>query len=315
MIYAGKISNALESAGPDNKSDPEKSQWQGINQQGTNEKLLNKEFYDWFIGFVEGDGCFYISRGKSIFSIHLHLVDLPLLLEIKSQLNMGTVHIGKKSCLLTIKAKKEVEELIHIFNGKIYLSKRRIQFANWVKNFCAAQKKHFIDTTFNISNNNFKPSLFDNWLAGFIDGEGSFMVSVSKKKIVQRIVISQKDAELEIKHLSNMLNGYTEKWKGHDRLVINFSSSSCIISYLNYHKLYSTKAKSYDKWIEIYNIRKNSSDRVLEVDTSSGSSAAAKQQPPLLRSCTRRNIKYPLDYISIKKKASLINSLRKAVIL
>jgi hypothetical protein len=56
------------------------------------------------------------------------MADLPLLIEIKTQLNMGSIHIGKKSCLLTIKAKKEIESLIYIFNGKIYLTKRKIQF-------------------------------------------------------------------------------------------------------------------------------------------------------------------------------------------
>jgi hypothetical protein len=78
-----------------------------------------------------------------------------------------------------------------------------------------------------------------------------------------------------------LLNGYTEKLKGHDRLVINYLNLSGIISYLNNHKLYSIKAKSYDKWLEIYNIRKN------------------------------RNNLDNIDYIFIKKKASLINSLRK----
>jgi hypothetical protein len=279
LIYAGNISNTLESVGPDVLSDPVKSQGQGIHQQGTNGEIFNKEFLQWFIGFSEGDGCFYISRGKSIFSIHLHIADLPLLIEIKTQLNMGSIHIGKKSCLLTIKAKKEIETLINIFNGKIYLTKREIQFNKWVQNF---ENKY--DLKFNLLPNGFKPGLSDNWIAGFIDAEGSFLVSVSKEKIIQRIVIGQKDAELEFKYLSNLLNGYTEKLKGHDRLVINYLNLSGIISYLNNHKLYSIKAKSYDKWLEIYNIRKN------------------------------RNNLDNIDYIFIKKKASLINSLRKILI-
>jgi hypothetical protein len=81
-----------------------------------------------------------------------------------------------------------------------------------------------------------------------------------------------------------LLNGYTEKLKGHDRLVINYLNLSGIISYLNNHKLYSIKAKSYDKWLEIYNIRKN------------------------------RNNLDNIDYTFIKKKASLINSLRKILL-
>jgi hypothetical protein len=44
LIYAGNISNTLESVGPDVLSDPVKSQGQGIHQQGTNGEIFNKEF-------------------------------------------------------------------------------------------------------------------------------------------------------------------------------------------------------------------------------------------------------------------------------
>jgi hypothetical protein len=55
-------------------------------------------------------------------------VDLPLLVEIKTQLNMGSISIGKKSALFTIKAYEEIKTLINLFNGKIYLCKRKKQF-------------------------------------------------------------------------------------------------------------------------------------------------------------------------------------------
>lgn len=109
----------------------------------------------------------------------------------------------------------------------------------------------------------FVPCLLHNWLAGFIDAEGSFIVTVSKRKtreemiIGQRIVLGQKDAEKEFTFLSNMLDGYTEKLKKDDRLVIHYSNSDKILHYLNHHPLYSVKAKSYSKWLEIHNIRKN----------------------------------------------------------
>lgn len=284
-IYAGNVSNALKSVGPGFISDPEKSLRQGTNQQGTNEKQFNKDFIEWFIGFSEGDGCFYITRGKSIFSIHLHIVDLPLLVEIKTQLNMGTIFIGKKSCLFTIKANQEIKTLINIFNGKIYLCKRKKQFILWANNYDNKYKMGFF-----VKDYTFKPTLEHNWLAGFIDAQGSFIVTVSKRKprqgmiIGQRIVLAEKDVEQEFNYLSNLLDSYAEKLKGHNRLVIHYSNSEKILHYLNNHPLYSVKAKSYSKWLEIYNMRINK--KFLDKD----------------------------DFISIKKKANLINCLRKITI-
>ena len=281
LRYAGKVSNALESVGPENISDPGQFQRQGINQQEINKlnnNLYNKGWIEWFRGFSEGDGSFVISKGKSLFSIHLHYVDLPLLYEIQTQLNMGYVHISKNknSAIYIVKAKKEVENIIKIFNGNIFLRKRQKQFENWVLNFNNKNKLNI-----EIKINQFKPSLIDNWLAGFIDAEGSFLVSVCKKKIIQRFVLGQKNAESEFIYLSELIDGYTEKLKQHDRLVVNYLKLNILIEYLNRHKLYSTKSKSLEKWMEIYNFRCN------------------KEKYELI------------DYGLLKKKASLINQLRK----
>jgi len=86
----------------------------------TNENIVkkyNSEFLVWFIGFTEGDGSFYITGGKSIFSIHLHMSELNLLYEIQSQLNIGVVYFHKKSysAYFMVKAKKDIELLIEIF--------------------------------------------------------------------------------------------------------------------------------------------------------------------------------------------------------
>lgn len=303
LIYAGKVSNALESVGPLflNENDPEKSQRQGINQQEINKSTetpnfsvtsitpgeigggrvlnqlgVNQNFLEWFLGFSEGDGSFInnSSGGKTIFSIHLHIADLPLLYEIQAQLNMGNVDLNKNSAIFIVKAKKDINILIEIFNGNIYLRKRQIQFENWVLNF---NKKNKLNIE--IKSNQFKPSLNDNWLAGFIDAEGSFLVSFRKTKILQRFVLGQKDAELEFLYLSKLIGGYTQKLKQHDRLVVNYLKLYTLIAYLNRHKLYSIKAKSFEKWVEIYNYRKDSN----------------------------LDEKYPL----IKKRAAYINSIRK----
>jgi hypothetical protein len=272
LIYAGKISNALESVGLLINNSPEKFQRQGINQQGINK--LNYSFLKWFIGFSEGDGSFIINKGKSIFSIHLHIIDLSLLYIIKTELNMGNVYINKNSAIFIVKAKQDISILIEIFNGNLFLKKRQEQFKNWVINFNFKNKLNI-----ELLNNNFKPSLNDEWLVGFIDAEGCFMVSISKAKIIQRFVLGQKNAEEEFIFISNLINGYTEKLKGYDRIVINYLKLDILIRYLNEFNLNSVKAESFDKWMEIYNYRKKKSASEI------------------------------IDYNELKKKASLINLL------
>lgn len=95
-----------------------KFQRQGINQQGIN-KLTNKEwidnkipqlnpkFLEWFRGFSEGDGSFFIVQSFSIFSIHLHIADLPLLVEIQTQLNIGKITLNKKSASAIFRVKSD----------------------------------------------------------------------------------------------------------------------------------------------------------------------------------------------------------------
>lgn len=237
----------------------------------------NKNFLEWFIGFSEGDGSFIISKGgKNIFTIHLHNVDLPLLYEIKTQLNMGNVYSYSKSAYFFIKSKDEIKTLIEIFNGNLVLHKRKLQFDKWALNF-----KNKYNLSFNLKSNKINPSLTNSWLAGFIDAEGSFIVSVCNSKIVQRLVLAQKDAELEFLYISKLINGYTEKNKIYDRVVVNYSRLNTIIDYLSSHKLISVKAKSLEKWMEIYRIRKN------------------------------KTVLNENDIKLLKKKASLINSLRK----
>ena len=79
------------------------------------------------------------------------MVDLSLLYEIKTQLN-----------ILEKEKQKQFEIWVSIFNEKY-------------------------KSNIKIIPNKFKPSLNDNWLTGFIDAEaeGSFMVSVTKRKRIQ----------------------------------------------------------------------------------------------------------------------------------
>ena len=215
-----------------NINDSEKSQGHGTNQQEikklTNLNKIDIKFLEWFIGFVEGDGSFVITGGKCVFSIHLHIVDLPLLYLIQNQLNMGNVYFNKNSATFIIKANKDIATIIEIFNGNLFLQKRILQFTRWVDNYNLKNK-----TNIEIKQNQFYPSLSHGWLSGFIDAEGSFFVSISKNRIVQRFALAQKDAKIEFLFLKELLKGNYEIRKDFSRIVINFYALDIIIDYLN----------------------------------------------------------------------------------
>jgi len=56
------------------------------------------------------------------------MVDLPLLYFIQNKLNMGNVYLQKNSATFVVKAKADINKLIEIFNGNIFLFKRKNQF-------------------------------------------------------------------------------------------------------------------------------------------------------------------------------------------
>ena len=97
----------------------------------------------------------------------------------------------------------------------------------------------------------------EGWLSGLIDAEGCFIVTLSKDKIGQRFVLSQKDAKEEMDEISDMIRGYGETGKGEmDRVVVNYSKAEKLMRYLEDNELRSVKGISFRRWKEIYDIRK-----------------------------------------------------------
>ena len=91
--------------------------------------LKNKDFKDWFIGFSESDGSFIINNdGYLEFKITQSSVDAQVLFYIKKSLGFGFVRIQDKSnkthCF-RVRDKEGLFKIISIFNGNLFLSKRK----------------------------------------------------------------------------------------------------------------------------------------------------------------------------------------------
>jgi len=170
-------------------------------------KELNKiQFIQWFVGFAEAEGCFKIKpryrNGKIIsfgfeFEIHLHADDFKLLEYIKERLNLGNVYLNtdRNACNLTVASEKELCEIIRIFdsfplNGVKYLDFQDFKEAfflyfsrkdtisqdliNKLLKIKEGLNKGRVDF---IMPQHHKINITGYWLAGLIDGEGSFSMT------------------------------------------------------------------------------------------------------------------------------------------
>ena len=142
-------------------------------------------FLTWFVGFTEGEGSFIVNnRGDLAFVISQSTSDIRILHFIKETLGFGKVIAqSEMTSRYVTQSKKEIEIIISIFNGNIILPSRQIKLSNFIKGFNNWVNKGNIRLEQVILKNNFiLPTLDNNWLAGFTDGEGCFTCSINNKK-------------------------------------------------------------------------------------------------------------------------------------
>lgn len=88
-----------------------------------------------------------------------------ILNHIKDTLQLGMVKNFGKFSRFIVRDKESIKILIFIFNGNIFLDKRKVQLNKWLE----------IHNINNINNNVF------GWISGLIDAEGCFYYSFQKK--------------------------------------------------------------------------------------------------------------------------------------
>jgi hypothetical protein len=98
----------------------------------------DQKFLEWFVGFSEGDGCFYVApSGRCSFSIAQR--DEPLLQLIQQTLGFGSIYPDRRSPgkfqYRVSSLKKDVFPLIQLFNGNLLLKKTNERFKSWVANY------------------------------------------------------------------------------------------------------------------------------------------------------------------------------------
>ena len=220
--------------------------------------LNDEQFGHYLAGLIDGDGHF---SSKQQLVIVFHSLDISVAYYIKKQLGFGNVRKvkDKNAYLLIVTAKKGLEKVISLINGKIRTENKFNQINNNIlnnKNYIEFRKE--IDLKLNSSKD------FNNhWLAGFSDADASFQIKVlnrnNKFEIRLNFQIDQKSNSilLLIKDFIGGNIGYRKSQDTYYYGSTNFGSAKNVIKYFDYFHLLSSKHIKYLKWRKVYLIIQN----------------------------------------------------------
>jgi hypothetical protein len=253
----------------------------------------NKEdFYQWLIGFTDGDGSFTIScqmskTGKSkwnlFFKISQSSYNLRALYFIKKELGYGSVQVELKTTNadFRIRDRNVINKVIFpIFDKYPLLTSKSFEYMKFKKAYIILtdnklsseekdnllfklkdQKKptNYISPSwekvnYNVRNTNDAKSVISKqWLIGFTEAEGSFyLVKKSPFRLVHAFEITQKLDLIVLKSIAHIL-GISVKSKKTYNTVITTNSRS-ILNIIEYYKnsMKGMKALEYRIWAKSF---------------------------------------------------------------
>ena len=176
------------------------------------EKLvLSRCFIEWFRGFTDAEGCFFITKGKgNVFSfsfvIELHLDDQGTLEYICDSLGLGKVTVNSKYARFIVNTQREVAAINAIFSKYCLNTTKHLNFlaferaySIYIKNNSPEARKEsktIIDkiisemnskrTDFYLSPTHFNITI--NWLLGFVEGDGWFSYDINNRSFTFGII-------------------------------------------------------------------------------------------------------------------------------
>lgn len=222
----------------------------------------SENFLMWLVGFTEGEGSFIVNnRGDLCFVITQGNADIQVLEFIKENLSFGKVIAqSTHTSRYVTQNKREIELLIHLFNGNLILPSKKIRFEKFVKGFNIWVSKGRIRlNTVEFKNSLILPSLNNSWLAGFVDAEGCFTCSIGKDKGFSfNFNISQKwEENLKVlQHLCILFNGGVVSKHTADNVyeyrIGGVQNCKNVFPYFDNYTLYSKKSLSFILWKNIH---------------------------------------------------------------
>lgn len=140
---------------------------------------------NWIVGFVDGDGCFIIhKKGKHQFCVSQNKRSVDVLYALKSFFKCGTVSkAGGDMMQYQVSAKDQLKNIIIPFFNEhsLQTNKRRNDFEKL--------KASLFTHKFEIQSVS-EERLSGDWLAGFIDADGSFTCSFVNNRFTTQLVLA-----------------------------------------------------------------------------------------------------------------------------
>ena len=233
-----------------------------------NKPLPSQHFLEWLVGFTEGDGSWQAhSRGTCSYVVTQSLHDLAVLQYIQSTLGFGFItlqHKGNNTYRYVVQDKVGLLMIAHIFNGNIVLPTRAAIFSKFlVAVNTLLSTGTMVLPTVPLITRQVLPTLFDAWLSGFTDAEGSFSVSFlanSSHTFRIRYMIAQKweankPVLLHIASLfgfgPNVVHPHTEPSVWEVR-INGLKNTATIFQYFNAFPLCGKKLLSYNAFLALH---------------------------------------------------------------
>ena len=220
--------------------------------------INNDQFAHYLAGLIEGNGNFNSTQQLVIV---FNSLDASLAYYIKNRLGFGSVKKvkDKNAFLLVISAKKGIEKVIHLINGKLITDYKYNQIIQNILNHSSyADFKKEIDFKLNLNKD-----LKNHWLAGFSESDTSFQIKIlnrnNKVEVRLNFQIDQKnkDVLLLIKDFLGGNIGYIKSQDTYYYESTSFGSAKNVINYFDQYHLLSSKHVNYLKWRKAYLIIQN----------------------------------------------------------
>lgn len=165
---------------------------------------------EWIVGFTDGEGSFHLSKRKRgpvkpKFSIGLNMRDKPTLLRLQKYLEAGSVSDSKKNnaAIWTVNGNADIRKLIAFFSIHRLRSKKQRDFLIWKRTIKYPlhdpRRLMFKEIIIKLRPRPFRTTtpISYQWLLGFIEGEGGFIVGFRNNKDNQSESETKEDRRVE----------------------------------------------------------------------------------------------------------------------